>query len=86
MEYIEALQAFVAAVDVASNITERVPHMQSRTARVGEHIKYIERLLVAPVAYFVGVVLLPERLPFLLNLREIVFHIFSRLYSVYIFR
>ncbi len=38
------------------------------------------------VEYLVGVVLLPERLPFLLNLREIIFHIFYELffYLVYL--
>ena len=75
VEYIEALQAFVAAVYIAGDIAKRVSYMQSGSARVGEHIEYVERFFVAPVAYFVGVVLLPERLPFLLNFREIIFHI-----------
>ena len=41
VEHIEALQPFVAGIDVAGNVAEGVTHMQSRTTGIGEHVQHV---------------------------------------------
>ena len=75
VQHVEAFQSFVAAIDIRSDISERMAYMQTCTGRVGEHIQYIVMRLVALVRDFVGGLLVPFRLPFLFNLTKVVFHI-----------
>ena len=50
-------------------------HMQSRPARVGEHIQHVVVRLGAMVADLINTFFFPLRLPLAFNLRKIVFHI-----------
>ena len=86
IEYIEALQSFVAGINVRSNVSQRVTHMQSRTRRIREHIQDIKFLLRFVFRNLVGLVLHPPFLPLLFNFPEIVLHsdklfIYSDLYN-----
>ena len=67
MKDIEALQALVAGIDVAGDVSQRMTYMQSRAAGVREHIQHIVFGFVRICAGTVGLVLGPPLLPFLLN-------------------
>ena len=83
VEHVEALQTLVATVDITGDIAERMPHMQSRPARVGEHIQHIVVRLGAVVADLINTFFFPLRLPLAFNLCKIVVHIFRvNYYSV----
>ena len=74
VQYVEALQSFVAGVDVRSDVSQRMSHVQTCTRGVGEHVQYIEFLFRIVFRYLIGLVVHPSFLPFLFNLPEIVFH------------
>ena len=71
---VEALQPFVAAVDVAGNITQRMAHVQSGPGGVRKHVEHIILGLGGVGLYAEGLAISPIGLPFLLDFLEIVFH------------
>ena len=73
VQHIEPLLPFIAGIDVAGDIAQRVSHMQTCTTRVWEHVKYIEFRAVGVFAYLVGFLCHPALVPLLLNLSKIVF-------------
>ena len=74
VQHVETLQSLIACIDVTCNITQWVSNVQSGSWWIREHIKYIELLLVLVLNNFVGLILNPLLLPFLLNVNEVVFH------------
>ena len=75
VEHIESLLAFVACIDVACDVSERVAHMQAGAGGVGKHIEHIELGPFRVFRHLVGLLVYPSLLPFLFNFSEIVFHI-----------
>ena len=71
---IKAFETFVAAVDVAGNIAERVSHVKACARWIREHVEHVERLFITLVADFVGLIFLPLCLPLFLYFRKVVFH------------
>ena len=71
---IETLQAFVTGIDVRSDVSQWMSHVQACAAGVGEHVQYIIFLFCFVFRHLVGFVLHPLFLPFFFNLSEIVFH------------
>ena len=71
---IETLQTFVTGINVRSDVSQRMSHMQTCAAGVGEHVQYIIFLLCFVFRHLVGFIFYPSFLPFLFNLSEIVFH------------
>ena len=71
---IETLQAFVTGIDVRSDVSQWMSHVQACAAGVGEHVQYIIFLFCFVFRHLVGFVLHPPFLPFFFNLSEIVFH------------
>ena len=76
VQHIETLQTLVASIDVACYVSQRMSHVQSCARWIREHVQHIELLLVLVFNNVVSLLLHPALLPFLLNLFEIVFHIF----------
>ena len=74
VEHVEALLALEARVDIAGDVSQRMSHMQSGTARVGEHVEHVVLFLRCILGHLVGFLFHPARLPLLLNLSEIVIH------------
>src|SRR5262245_5926399 len=60
MEHIKSLQPFVSCVDIASDIAQRMPHMQAGTRGIGEKIESIVFRLALIDVNTVDVFLLPE--------------------------
>ena len=71
---VEALQPFVAAVDVAGNVAQRMAHMQPGPGGVRKHVEHIILGLGGVGLYAEGLAVGPVGLPFLLDFLEIVFH------------
>ena len=74
MQYIKSTQALVTCIDIASNITQRMTHMQTCSRRIGEHVKYIEFRAVLVNITLVGVVITPILLPLFLYFLIIIVH------------
>ena len=75
VQHVEALLPLVAGVDVAGDVAQRMAHMQTRPAGIGEHVEHIEFLLVLIFGHSIELLLVPPLMPFLFNLSEVVFHI-----------
>ena len=75
VQHVEALQPFVTGKDIAGNISQRMPHVQSCAAGIGEHVQHIVLWLQRIVAHFIGIIFFPFGLPALFYLPEIIFHI-----------
>ena len=80
VQHVEALQSLVACVYVAGNISERMANVQSCSRWIREHVEHVEFLLVLVLCHTIGLVLHPSFLPFLLNVSEIVFHLYLYLF------
>ena len=52
---VEALVALVPGVDVGGDVSERVPHVQARTGRVGEHVQHVVLGFGSVFGHLVGV-------------------------------
>ncbi len=74
VQHIESFQSFIAAVNIRSDITQRVAHMQPGPAWIREHIEHIILGLAEIIGHFIGVGCFPFFLPFLFNIPELVFH------------
>ena len=74
VEHVIALQTLEAGVDVAGDISQRMAHMEARTAGVREHVEDVELLFALVLGYFIGLVGLPIVEPFLLYFLKIIFH------------
>ena len=74
MQHVEALLALVARVDVRGDVAQRVPDVQARSRRIGEHVQHIEFGPRGVRFHLVGLVRPPAALPFGLDLLEIVLH------------
>ncbi len=74
MKHVETLLALVAGVDVAGDVSERMPHVKSRSGRVGEHVEHIEFLARRVLRHFVYFVVTPVFLPASFDFFMIVFH------------
>ena len=82
VEHVESAQALVAGIDIRCDVAQRVSHVQSRAAGVGEHVEHVVLRPALVFRHLVGLLLHPPFLPFLFNLPEIVFHTgLSILYS-----
>ena len=77
VQHIETLQSFVAAINVRSNITKRVSHVQSRSRWVRKHIKHIEFRTRFVYFYLISSMFIPILLPLFLNLLKFIFHIYN---------
>ena len=77
MQYVITLQTLVAAIYVGSNITQRMPYMQTRSRRIREHIQYIKFRTVATIFHLVNGILFPISLPFLFDFSKVIFHTFA---------
>ena len=75
---VEALEPLVARVDVRGDVAQRVPDVQARSRRIGEHVQHIEFGPRGVRFHLVGLVRPPAALPFGLDLLEIVLHISSK--------
>ena len=71
---IKAARAFVARVDVRSDVAQRVTDVKSRTRGVGEHIENIKFGFRGVYLNLVGFLLLPPVLPLGFEFFEVVFH------------
>ena len=76
VEYIVALEAFVAGKDVGSDVTQWMAYVQAGSGWIGKHVEDIEFLFVLVFFHLVGLLVNPHLAPFLLNFSEIVFHLF----------
>ena len=74
VQHVEALQALVAREDIAGDIAQRVPHVQSGSGRIGKHVQHIEFRLRGIFHHAEGLVCGPAGLPLALNRFEIVIH------------
>ena len=74
VEHVKALLTLETRIDIAGNITQRMAHMQSRTAGIGEHVEHIKLLFAVVFGHLIGFLFHPSLLPFLLNVSEIVIH------------
>ena len=63
MEHVEALRLFKALERIASGVTLWVPDMQTRTRRVGKHVKHVESWFIFEIFRFVGMIRRPVCLP-----------------------
>ena len=79
---VEAFQPLVARVDVRGDVAQRVPDVQPRPRRVGEHVQHIELRTRGVRLDLVGLPLAPALLPLRLDLLEIVLHI---LFDLFVF-
>ena len=75
IQHVEALQSFVARIDVRGDVAQRVSHVQSRPAGVGEHVEDVIFRFAFIFLHAIGLVVHPPFLPFLFNFPEIIFHI-----------
>ena len=78
VQHVEAFQSLVACIDIAGDVSQRMTHMQTGTAGVGEHVEYVEFLLGFVFRDAIGLLFNPAPLPLLLNLSEIIVHTFFR--------
>ena len=76
MEDIESVHAFETAVDIGGGIPFGMADVETRAARIGEHIQHIEFFLCAVFFGFEGLVFTPVFLPFLFDGGKIVFSVF----------
>jgi len=75
VQNVKTPQPFVAAEYVASDITQRVPDVQPRARRVGEHVQHEKLGFIRVDLYLVNSRLLPGILPFTLDFSPVVrFH------------
>ena len=74
MQHVETLQAFVARIDVACNVAERVTYVQSGAAWIGEHVEHIEFRARVVNLSLVDFIVFPVFLPLLLDFFVIIFH------------
>ena len=74
MQYIEAAQAFVACENIAGDIAQRMPDVQTRSRGIREHIEDIILRFGGLVVNLECLVGTPPILPLLFNLFEIVLH------------
>ena len=75
MEHVEAFQPFIAAVDVAGDVSEGMADVKSGAAGIGEHVQDVVFGFSRIVAGLKSVIVSPILLPFLFDLGEIVFHL-----------
>ena len=73
MEHVEALRLFEALERIASGVTLWVPDMQTRTRRVGKHVKHVESWFIFEIFRFVGMIRRPVCLPLGLDTGKVVF-------------
>ena len=82
MQHIEALQSFVARIDVGCYIPKRMAHVQACSRWVGKHIKHIIFRLVAVDFCFIYSVIFPILLPAFFYFSMIIFHYFVIYYFI----
>ena len=75
VEYVVALRALVAGIDVRGDVAQRMAHMEARPRGVREHVEHIKLLLLRVLGYAISLIGYPSLLPFLLYFSEIIFHI-----------
>jgi hypothetical protein len=74
VEYIEAFEAFVAAVNIGGDVAEGMAYVEAGAAGVGKHIKHVALGFAEIVVHGVGAGLLPVLLPFFFYFPEMVDH------------
>ena len=74
IQHIETLLPLVSRIDVARDIAQWMPHVQSRSTRIRKHIQHVEFLLRLVLHDAISLVFHPSLLPFSLNFPEIIFH------------
>ena len=85
VQNVKTLLAFVARIDIAGDVAQRMAHMQARSRRIWEHVEHVEFLLLLVFYYAIGAVLDPSLLPFFLNVSEIILHKIEKSYFFYEF-
>ena len=81
VEHVETFLPLVACIDIAGDVAERMAHVQTCSAGIGEHVEHVEFLFVFVLFNFVGFLLNPPLLPFLFDVSEVVFHCFWCLFG-----
>ena len=76
MQHIKTFQPLVTRIDVAGNVTQRMPHMQSCSRGVGEHVEHIEFGFRVVNFHLIDFVILPVALPLFLYFFKIIFHFY----------
>ena len=74
VQHVKTLQAFIAGVNIRSDVTERMSHVQSCARGVGEHIQHVVfrfRLILFNV---IGFILGPFAAPFPFDVFVVIFH------------
>ena len=74
IKHIESLQPFVAGINVAGDIAQRMTHVQSCSRRIGEHVEHVVLRFAFVFNNMIGLVVDPSLLPFFFNFPEIVLH------------
>ena len=74
VQHVEALLPFVTGINIRGDITQRMPHMQTRARRVREHVQHVKFRSGFVYFCFIQACFFPFRLPFLLDFSEVVFH------------
>ena len=74
MQYVITLQTLVATIYVGSDITQRMPHMQTRSRGIRKHIQYIKFRAFASIFHLVNGIFFPISLPFLFDFSKVIFH------------
>ena len=73
VQHVEALQTLIAGIDVGGDVAQRMTHMQTCAAGVGEHVQDIIFGDACIFLHTVGALFGPKTVPLLFNLAEIVF-------------
>ncbi len=75
VQHIETFQPLITAIDIRSDITQGMTHVQPGPARVRKHIEHIAFGPGAFMRYPVYARCFPALLPFVFNIPELVFHL-----------
>ena len=74
VQHVKTLQAFIAGVNIRSDVTERMSHVQSCARGVGEHIQHVVFRFCLIFLNVIGFILGPFAAPFPFDVFVVIFH------------
>ena len=74
IQHVETLLPFVASIDVAGDVAQRMPHMKPSTRGIGKHIQYVELGFRRIHLNVIRLVLGPLFAPFFLDFSKVIIH------------
>src|SRR5690349_14056626 len=77
MQHIESFDSLEARYNIGSYVSEWVANMESRTGRVGKHVKYIVLRLGGVIRHLIRTFGSPFFLPLLLNTLDLFFAVIA---------